>query len=506
MASASQLPLPLPSYLAAVAEAAGVLLLLSHPHHGSAVIGAFAILALCETVFALQAVDGEQCTEAHRRLTTFLLTVIDWCLAAMPLAVAFFVQGRAAPESDSLARAALLVRLGAVYLVGTVGADLLVREEPFSSDRAHDCARINERGGLEVWAREGGRSDGLLPAWWAVPGPHGQACLLLAGVALLELPSLRHVAGLVALALGAQALPVLAGWSRGDGGWWPAGLCVSCALIADGLCTPGEKLRAVAAAHPASPAQAAHPASKARRLAGYTARLALLMAAALLGAWHWAETLRWLQLLQPSELVLFCCAAAAAACLCSHVLEDALLRVCCAYAATPWPQRAAYDAQSGGGPNRCLAPGTHLPPLNLISDHRKLLPSRREQGVPPAGWQPIAASAEGERWAELPPPPPPPQPQTQPQPPLTTTQTPPPPPPPTTTKQPRPQPVVAEVARAEPRPALPRAQPRPPRLRTPRRPSDTEAAPCPVPTPQVRVRVRVGVGVGVGVRVRVRVG
>ena len=35
-----------------------------------------------------------------------------------------------------------------------------------------------------------------------------------------------------------------------------------------------------------------------------------------------------------------------------------------------------------------------------------------------------------------------------------------------------------------PRPALPRAQPRPPRLRTPRRPSDTEAAPCPVPTPQ----------------------
>ena len=35
-----------------------------------------------------------------------------------------------------------------------------------------------------------------------------------------------------------------------------------------------------------------------------------------------------------------------------------------------------------------------------------------------------------------------------------------------------------------PRPALPRAQPRAPRLRTPRRPSDTEAAPCPVPTPQ----------------------
>ena len=214
MASASQLPLPLPSYLAAVAEAAGALLLLSHPHHGSAVIGAFAILALCETVFALQAtIDGEECTEAHRQLTTFLLTVIGWCLAAMPLAVAFFVQGRAAPESDSLARAALLVRLGAVYLVGTVGADLLVREVPFSSDRAHDCARINERGGLEVWAREGGRSDGLLPAWWAAPGPHGQACLLLAGVALLELPSLRHVAVLAALALG-----VVVDEGRGESG------------------------------------------------------------------------------------------------------------------------------------------------------------------------------------------------------------------------------------------------------------------------------------------------
>ena len=109
----NEMLLPLPSYLAAVVEATGVLLLLSHPQHAhaSAVIGAFAILALCETMFALQAVDDEQCTEAHRRLTTFLCTVIGWCLAAMPLAVALFVQGRAAPESDSLARAALLVRL-----------------------------------------------------------------------------------------------------------------------------------------------------------------------------------------------------------------------------------------------------------------------------------------------------------------------------------------------------------------------------------------------------------
>ena len=80
----NEMLLPLPSYLVAVTEAAGVLLLLSHPHHAhaSAVIGAFAILALCETMFALQAIDDEQCTEAHQRLTTFLLTVIGWCLAA----------------------------------------------------------------------------------------------------------------------------------------------------------------------------------------------------------------------------------------------------------------------------------------------------------------------------------------------------------------------------------------------------------------------------------------
>ena len=44
--------------------------------------------------------------------------------------------------------------------------------------------------------------------------------------------------------------------------------------------------------------------------------------------------------------------------------------------------------------------------------------------------------------------------------------------------------MVVELALARPRPALPRAQPRAPRLRTPRRPSDTEAAPRPVPTPQ----------------------
>ena len=341
----NEMLLPLPSYLVAVAEAAGVLLLLSHPHHAhaSAVIGAFAILALCETMFALQAVDDAQCTEAHRRLTTFLLTVIGWCLAAMPLAVAFFVQGRAAPESDSLARAALLVRLGAVYLVGTVSADLFMREVPFSSDRAHDCACINERGGLEIWAREVGSSDAP-PAWWAVPGAHGQACLLLAGVALSELQSLRHVAVPAALALGAQALPVLAGWSRGDGGWWPAGLCVSCVLVADRLCgAHREKLRAAAAAH---------PASAARRLAGCIVGLALLAAAALLGAWQRAEALFWLRLLllQPSELALLCCCGAAAACLCFSVLEVALLRTCGAYAGTrtPW-QQAAYEAQRYGG-------------------------------------------------------------------------------------------------------------------------------------------------------------
>ena len=431
----NEMLLPLPSYLAAVAGAAGVLLLLSHPQHAhaSAVIGAFAILALCETMFALQAVDDKQCTEAHRRLTIFLLTAIGWCIAAMPLAVAFFVQGRAAPESDSLARAALLVRLGAVYLVGTVSADLFVREEPFSSDHAHDCARINERGGLEVWAREVGSSDAP-PAWWAAPGAQGQACLLLAGVALSELQSLRHAAVLAALALGAQALPVLAGWSRGDGGWWPAGLCVSCVLVADRLCgAHREKLRAAAAAH---------PTSAARRLAGCMAGLVLLAAAALLGAWHRAEALFWLRLLllQPSELALLCCIGAAAACLCFRVLEVALLRACGAYAGTPvarmlggplpW-QQAAYEAQRCGGtaagwkcglqgglapclvwplgraavrrpsaaaepcmpkspyaclrlpfdhpgPNRCLAPGTHLPPLNLISEQgasRKRLPT-----------------------------------------------------------------------------------------------------------------------------------
>ena len=337
--------LPLPSYLAAVVEATGVLLLLSHPQHAhaSAVIGAFAILALCETMFALQAVDDEQCTEAHRRLTTFLCTVIGWCLAAMPLAVALFVQGRAAPESDSLARAALLVRLGAVYLVGTVSADLFVREAPFSSDRAHDCARINERGGLEVWAREVGSSDAP-PAWWAAPGAHGQACLLLAGVTLSELQSLRQAAVPAALALGAQVLPVLAGWSRGDGGWWPAGLCVSFFCVADRLCGAHREKRRAAAA--------AHPVSAARRLAGCMVGLALLAAAALVGAWQRAEALFWLRqlLLQPSELALLCCCSAPAACLCFSVLELALLRACGAYAGarTPWPQ-AAYEAQRSGG-------------------------------------------------------------------------------------------------------------------------------------------------------------
>ena len=443
-----EMQLPLPSYLAAVTEAAGVLLLLSHPRcrqhaHASTVIGAFAILALCETIFALLAVDGGKCTEDEQQLTYSLLTIMGWCFAAQPLAVALFVQGRATPASDSEARANLLVRMGAVYLAGTVSADLFARELPLYSDHAHNCARLNKRGGLEVWSHEAGSSD--VPPWWAAPDSQGQACLLLVGVALSELQPLFYAAVLVVMALGAQATPVLAGWSRGDGGWWPAGLCVTCVLVAEplygALCGTlcGVRRSAGLPAHPVSVA----------RLVGCAVGVALFTAVALLAAWHRAEALFWLQVLQPSELALLCfCGVAPTAFFCVSILELTLLRVCDVHpGALTTLEQAAYEVQPSGGPNRCLAPGTHLPPLNGA-------PPARLSTAAPRGWRPTRTSRD--LWDKLPPPPPA-----------------------------TPAPPVVELAPAVPRPALPRALPRPPRLRTPRRHWDDDVEPpLPIPTPQ----------------------
>ena len=129
--TATAATLPLPSFVAAVVQLFGVLVLLSHPRcrqhaHASAALAASAILSLCESVLTLQALEAD-CTEQAQRLTASLLSIAGWCLAALPLAVAVYVQGQAAPASEGMGRAKLLVTLGAVYLGCVVGSELCVR-------------------------------------------------------------------------------------------------------------------------------------------------------------------------------------------------------------------------------------------------------------------------------------------------------------------------------------------------------------------------------------------
>ena len=109
------------SVITASIEAAAVLTLLSHPiarrHKALAPsLLLFALLELCQSVLWAKAVEGT-CGELSASLVRFCSA----CLAAQPLAVAFYAHDRRRHDpTEMVPPTRLLMELSAAYLVGSV--------------------------------------------------------------------------------------------------------------------------------------------------------------------------------------------------------------------------------------------------------------------------------------------------------------------------------------------------------------------------------------------------
>jgi len=392
----------LAALVAAALEACCALLLLSEARcrrhsPACAFVSCSAALALCEAALWLQATTG--CTGAEEvRLAAALQGAAWWCLAALPLVAAWFVQGRAwltAVPADRQPRARLLVRLGAALLLVTVATDLLTApasaaaaaQAAASPDDAASapqprwrlrCAGLGEGGGLAVWTS----GDGA-PAWWgwwAAPDGRAQTTALLAAVALLEVEPARYAALPAFLGAAAQAAPVLCGLESGDGLWWPAGLSVALYFVLEPLCC-APRLAPVARA--ATPSLVAACVAAALLIGALAVSAAFAPPRRLRGAGE--SLLFWLAHAEAGEVMMAMSCAAPLLAVWSAAVAAALrawrsVRLERAAA----PSLPLLGRGHAGDPSRCLAPNTHnLPRLRSAAAQRSAVAPRRPPQPPP---------------------------------------------------------------------------------------------------------------------------
>eukprot|EP00964_Phaeocystis_antarctica_P044077 scaffold25321_cov49-Phaeocystis_antarctica.AAC.1 len=236
----------------------------------------FALLELCQSVLWAKAAEG-----TCDGLSASLVRLCSACLAAQPLAVAFYAHHRRRHlPGETVPPTRLLMELSAAYLLGSLataggGASvqgLLASLFPLAPDAPlpvppprHGCASLGPHGGLQLWdGGGGGRGGGAsseagspqLP-WWMAPDALAWSwgASVLVAAAVREIYSSRRAAALPAvIALSAQALlPAVLGWD-GTAVWSPAGLCLAAYAVIDPLViTPCCAPAAARLPRPASP-------------------------------------------------------------------------------------------------------------------------------------------------------------------------------------------------------------------------------------------------------------
>jgi hypothetical protein len=201
-------------------------------------------------------------------LSASLVRLCSACLAAQPLALAFYAHHRRRHHpAETMPPTRLLMELSAAYLVGSLAtagggasvqgllASLLPSPPgaplPPPPPLRHGCASLGPHGGLRLWDGGGGGGGGSggggggsseegsqLP-WWMAPDALAWswgACVLVAASLREVHGSRRHAMLPAALALGGQALlPAVLGWD-GTAVWSPAGLCLAAYAVLDALC------------------------------------------------------------------------------------------------------------------------------------------------------------------------------------------------------------------------------------------------------------------------------